>query len=313
MTAETSSLTGLRDTLRNTPFAITAELTPVASKEALLRQAEPLRGWVNAIQVGEGPPERPHFAPLIAAATLLEAGFDPLLHMSCRDRNRVALHGDLLGAANLGISSLLVTRGSRLRQGRRSSGAAVFDIGATDLIATARTLRDTESPSKYGLARAPEFFIGAAATVFSATANWQPRALATKLDAGAQFLQSQLCFDMPVLRRYVQHLVGSRLTHRAYVMISLAPLPSAEAARQLRETLRGTLIPDEVIRRLQQAGDPESTGVEICAELLQELAATPGVSGAHLVSTGEPELIRAAIAASGLRRQPPGMIRVPPA
>jgi 5,10-methylenetetrahydrofolate reductase len=243
----------------------------------------------------------------------LEAGFDPLLHMSCRDRNRVALHGELLGAANLGISSLLITRGSRLRSGRRSRGVAVFDIGATDLIATARILRETESPSQYGLTRASDFFIGDAATVFNAVANWQPRALTTKLDAGAQFLQSQLCFDLPVLRRYMQHLVGSRLTHRAYVVISLAPLQSAEMARQLRETLRGTLIPDDVIRRLQQARDAERTGVDICAELLQEMAEIPGVSGAHLVSTGEPEAIRAAIAASGLRRQPPAAIRAPPA
>lgn len=306
MTGETSTSTstGLREALRYTQFAFTAELTPVANKEALLRQADPLRGYVDAIQVGEGPPERPHFAPLIGAATLLEAGFEPLLHMSCRDRNRVALHGDLLGAANLGISSLLITRGTRIRQSRRSKGMAVFDLGATDLIAAARTLRDTESPSHYGLAQAPDFFIGAATTVFDAAANWQPRALATKVDAGAQFLQSQLCFDMSVLRRYAQHLVGSRLTHRAYLMISLAPLPSAEVARQLRETLRGTLIPDGVIRRLQQATDPERTGVEICAEMLQEMAAMPGVSGAHLVSTGEPELIRAAIASSGVRRPP---------
>ena len=248
----------------------------------------------------DNPGGRAHLPALVAAAALRQAGIDPVLHMTGRDRNRIALQSDLLGAASLGITSLLLLRGKRPPAGLPSPAKAVFEVDATELIASARALADGQAPFGQGLPRPPDFFIGAAATVFDPVTTWRPQALVAKLDAGAQFVQTQPCMDMAVLRRYVKRLVAAQL---------LRPGPSADRAggaalgggtpERLRDSARGALVPDAIIQRLEQARDPEQAGVEICAELLRELADIPGVSGAALVSMGSPDAIGAAIRCLG--------------
>ncbi len=294
----------LQHAIRSKTFAISAELTPVADADALVEQAKRLLTVVDAIQVTDNPTGRAQIAALAAGAILRHAGIDPVLHITCRDRNRIALRSDLLGAASLGISTLLVMRSGPLRRAGQSAAKRVADMGATDLIAAARGMRENESPAVLGLARSPEFFIGARTTVFDATGGWQPRALLAKLDAGAQFLQSQLCLDAQVLRRYMKHLVAARLTQRCHVIVSVATLASAESGRWLRDNLRGALIPAVTIRRLREAPDPERASVEIGAELLQQLADIPGVSGVNFLAPADPAIVAAAIEASGLRREP---------
>ncbi|HSN73294.1 MAG TPA: methylenetetrahydrofolate reductase [Steroidobacteraceae bacterium] len=291
----------LRDALRAGRFAVTTELPAVADGTVLLDLAAPLRGLVDAIQVAEGPASRPHLAPLVAAATLQGAGFHPALHLSCRDRNRVALQADLIGAANLGIETLLITRGNRMRPNARSQGEGVFEMGATDLIAAARALADSETPQRFGLARAPEFFIGGALTVFDPAPGWYPRSPLTKLEAGAQYLVGQPCFDMAILRRYMKALVAAGVPRRAHVVATLAVLPSLEIARRMRDTVRGMLIPEDVMGRLKAASDGERTGVDLCAEMLAEIATMPGLGGVHLLAAGDTSLIRAAVESSRVR------------
>jgi methylenetetrahydrofolate reductase (NADPH) len=287
--------------MRSPSLAVTAELAPSPDPAALLERASRLRGFVDAVQVTENPGLRPLGSPLAAAATLLQAGIEPVLHMNCRDRNRIALQGDLLGAASLGISSLLLMRSVPMRTGPTARKHAVFDIGTKELIADARRIRDSETPAAFGLAQSPDFFIGTTVTVFGAVDSWQPRALLRKLDAGAQWMQTQLCLDMPLLRSYMRQFVAARLPHRAYVMVSIAPLLSTEAARRLRANMRAAQIPDQVMRRIEQAADAERTGVEVCGEMLRELADLPGVSGAHIIAPGDPDIVRAVVEASGLR------------
>jgi methylenetetrahydrofolate reductase (NADPH) len=166
----------------------------------------------------------------------------------------------------------------------------------------ARKIREAEPPSTYGLARAPEFFIGAVATVFDATAGWEPKSLLAKLDAGVQWVQTRLCMDLPLLRNYMRRFVTAHLTHRAHVVVTVAPLLSVESVRRMRANVRGARIPPALALRLKQASDPERTGVEICAEILRALAELPGVAGAHIIAPGDPDLVRAVIDASGLRK-----------
>jgi methylenetetrahydrofolate reductase (NADPH) len=146
-----------------------------------------------------------------------------------------------------------------------------------------------------------ELYLGAVATVFKPSAGWSPEKLIAKAEAGAQFIQMQLCFDMELLRDYMARLVAAKLMWKFHVLVTLSPLPSADAARRLKEDLPDAIIPDAVIERLDQAGDPEQEGVTICAELLRELAEIPGVSGANLMTPGDPATIGAAIRASGVR------------
>ena len=296
---------GLQAALRSTSLALSAELAPIPDPDALLARARRLADCVDAIHVTESPGLRPLGSPLLAASLLRQAGMEAVLHVNCRNRNRVALQGELLGAATAGVSALLLMRNVPMRVGGAARRHAVFDIGARQLIEMTRKIRDARRPSSYGLARAPDFFIGAAATVHDVTAEWEPKSLLAKLDAGAQWLQTQLCLDLPLLRNYMRRVVAARLPHRAHVVVTVAPLLSVESARRLRTNMRRALIPDSLILRVEQARDPERTGVEMCAEMLRELADVPGVSGAHIIAPGDPALVCAVIEASGLRRRPP--------
>ena len=256
----------------------------------------------DAIQLTDNQRGRVHASSLAVAAMLLQQGIDPVLHVTCRNRNRIALESDLLGAAAIGVTSLVVMRGSNRGAGPRASVKPIFDTGATELIAVARAMSDGRVPSGKPLNPAPDFFIGAVGTVFSPEEDWKPHGLTAKLDAGARFLQTQPCFDMPALRTYMVRLVKERLTWNFHVIVGLACLPSVTAARWMSDMAGGALIPEATVRRLAQARDPEQEGVTICAELLQELMEIPGVAGVNLIPLGNADAVAEAVKLSGIRR-----------
>jgi methylenetetrahydrofolate reductase (NADPH) len=280
-------------------FVLSAELKLARDSDtaAVVGQANILGAHVDAIQVPDSPDARVQMTPLAASSILIQNGFQPIAHLSCRDRNRVALECELLSLGAMGVTSVLLLRGDDLPGNHRPAVKQVFELKGKQLIEAARTLANDPT-----VACVPEFCIGTVATVFNPKAAWQPSSLLAKVEAGARFIQTQLCFDMAALRRYMTHLVEAQLTWRTAIIVSVATLSSAVSARWLRENLRGSLVPKKVIRRLQQARDPEQEGVAICAEILQELGEIPGVSGAHLMTPGDPETIPAAIRAAGLRR-----------
>jgi len=273
-------------------FVLTAELNLTRESDAasIVEQATVLATHTDAIQIPDNPNARIHMTPLAASSILLKHGIEAIAQLSCRDRNRVALESELLSLGAMGVRSLLLLRGDELSEAHRPKLKQVFEFKGKDLIETARALADDPTVTSV-----PDFCIGTVATVFNPKSGWQPRSLLTKVDAGARFIQTQLCFDIPALKRYMKHLVEAQLTWRCAVIVSVAALPSAKSARWLRENLRGALVPNKMIRRLQQARDPEQEGVAICAELLQELSEVPGVSGAHLMTPGEAATIPAAI------------------
>jgi len=234
---------------------------------------------------------------IAAAALLLQQGIDPIIHMTSRDRNRIALQSDLIGAAALGVTSVLLMRGKQLPERKKLRMQTVFDTPAKEIMAYIRNLKDAENDSLVS-----DFLVGASAIMFDPDADWTPDNLSEKCDAGANFVQMQLCFDMGVVRNYMARMVASKLTHRLHFIMALSPLPSADVARWMRDNVVGSLVPESIIKRMEQASDPQREGIEICAELLQELAAIPGVSGANLLTLGELETIPAAIDASGVRR-----------
>jgi len=280
-----------RHALRTQDFTLTAELALDAhsDRESIVAQAKALVADVDAVQVTDSPGERVHLSSLAAAAILLDAGIDPVLHLHCRDRNRISLRSELLGAAALGVSSLLLMRGRELPEDFRPRIKQVYDWGGRRLIASASALEEAD------------FMIGSIATAFKPDREWKPGKLASKLDAGARFIQTQLCFDIDLLRHYMSRLVAEKITRRANVLIGLAPLPSAGSAHWLGKHLRGAVVPAKVVKRLRQATDPEQEGIDICAELLQQVADIPGVSGANLHCLVEPERIVEAVKLSGVR------------
>lgn len=284
--------------VRTKDFAISAELSlkPEAGPESIAEQAQVLSATVDAVLLTDNQYGQVHMSPLAAAALFLRHGVDPVIQLSCRNRNRLALLSDLLGAHALGVTSLLLVKGSKAPDGFKPQPKSMMDIDATELIATARIVKEDET-----LTGNDQLFIGTAATAHEPYRNWQPKRILNKLDVGAQFLQTQLCMDIPLLKRYLKELVASKIVRRASIIVGLATLPSADSALWLRNNRRKIFIPDTVVSRLQNAKDPEEEGIRICAEAIEQLAETPGIAGVSILPMGDLDAVAAAIELSGVK------------
>jgi methylenetetrahydrofolate reductase (NADPH) len=284
--------------LRAGRFVITAEITPPVSCDAgdLLRKAQPLSGIADAVNVTDGASARAHLSAPVAAAILVREGIEPILQLTCRDRNRIALEGELMGAAACGVRNLLCLTGDDPGAGDQPQAKAVFDLDTVALTAMARDLRDRgELPSGRKVAGEAAFFIGAADAPIDPPPAWRPDRLSAKIAAGAVFAQTQFCMDVGVVRRYAQRLAEHAATRELFLLIGVAPLRSARSARWMRKHLFGTIIPDASIARLEQAADAAAEGERICVELIAELAAIPGVAGVHVMAPANEAAIPAVI------------------
>jgi methylenetetrahydrofolate reductase (NADPH) len=286
-----------REAVQGERFTLTADLTLTRSTTAddVRRQADLLGRYVDAIQVTDNPYAWVQMSAQSAAAILLAHGIDPVPVLTCRDRNRIALESDLLGLRALGVTSLVLTRGHRIPKKHPVQARTVFDTTGRELIALAASIGDEDS------APGREFFIGTGARAFRPNADWQGESLTERAAAGARFLQTQLCFNLGILRAYMRAMVDQKLTWRYSLIVSLAVLPSATTASWVKAHLSDSRIPKSLIRRLDAAEDPAREGIAICAEKMRQIAEIPGVSGIHLMTTGDAAGITAAIEASGLR------------
>ncbi|MGA9082170.1 MAG: methylenetetrahydrofolate reductase [Pseudolabrys sp.] len=291
----------LQEKLRTSRFVITAEVTPPVSADRaeLLAKARPLKGLADAVNITDGAGARPHLGAVTAAAMLVEQGIEPILQLTCRDRNRIALQSDLLSAAASGVRNLLMLRGDDPSAGDQPDAMPVFDLDPRSLLDTARRLRDTgELPTGRKITGRVDFFLGSADNPIDPTPGWRPTGLLAKLDAGAQFVQTQFCMDAGLVRRYMARLAEHGVTDKLSVLIGIVPLRSAKSARWIKEKLFGAVIPDALIHRMERASDPTAEGRHICIEMVHELAAVPHVAGVHIMAPGNdaavPDIIRAA-------------------
>jgi methylenetetrahydrofolate reductase (NADPH) len=290
--------------LKEGDFVVTAEITPPVSTDPaeFLQRAMPLRGLAAAINVTDGAGAKVHLSSLVAAHFLVQAGLEPVFQMTCRDRNRLALQGDLIGAAALGIHNILILAGDDPKLGDQPEAKAVFDLNSRDLMLLAARMRaEHRLPTGTEIKGKLDFVIGAADVPVDPPADWSPKGLLAKAEAGADFVQTQFCMDVGVVRRYAARLLD--LGFRLPILIGIAPIPSARSARWMREKLFGTLIPDATVARLEKAADPKREGSKICVELLQELAEIPGIAGAHVMAPQNFSEIPRVIADSGVIRR----------
>ncbi len=275
--------------LRQGRFVITAEVAPPVSCDAhdLQRKAAGLQGLADAVNITDGAGARSHMAALAAAAILIGTGVEPILQITCRDKNRIALQSEMMGAAALGIRNLLLLTGDDPKAGDQPDTKPVFDIDSKTLIETARRLRDEGSlPTGRKVAGKAAFFLGAADLPIDPPADWQPNALAGKIKSGAQFAQTQFCMDAGVVRRYIGRLSEAGITRQLAILIGVNPLRSAKSAQWMKSHLYGTIIPDTLIERMEKAADAPREGVRICVELIEELSTIPGVAGVHIMAPG---------------------------
>ncbi len=293
----------LARTLADERFVLTAELSPPVATDpaAFVAAAQPLRGLATAVNVTDGASAKAHLSSLAAAHFLARDGIEPILQMTCRDRNRIALQGDLLGAVALGIRNILVLRGDDPSAGDQPDTKPVFDVGTTAVLAMAHRMRTERSlPSGAAIAGSVPLFLGAAETPIDPPPGWRPDGLIAKADAGADFVQTQFCMDTGVVRRYAARLLELGVAQRVPILIGVAPIPSARSARWMREKLFGTLIPDAIVDRLERTADPKREGRAICVEIIRELAAIPGIAGAHVMAPRDHAALADVLAASGV-------------
>lgn len=296
-------LHSFRQTLESGHFAVTAELTPPreAELESLGIAAGILKPAVTAINLTDGAGARVRLSSLGAAIHLRQLGIEPILQMTCRDRNRIAMQSDLLTAAAFGIESVLTLTGDGVAAGDQPGAKPVFDLDSTTFLMMLRDMsRDSPAVRAAERGAAPSFFRGSADAPIEVSDAWRPDGLLAKAKAGAQFVQSQYCFDMPLLERYMQRLGDCGVTEQLFFLVGLGPLKSAQSARWMRDTLYGTRMPEGVIRRMEAARDPRHEGIAICAEMIQQAREIRGVAGVHLMAPGQQREIVEAIRLAGL-------------
>jgi methylenetetrahydrofolate reductase (NADPH) len=286
-------------TLASGRFVLTAEVTPPVSCDPkdLLDKAMPLKGLADAVNVTDGAGARAHLGALASATLLKQNGIEPVLQMTCRDRNRLALQSDLLGAAALGITNILVLRGDDPSAGDQPDAKPVFDLDSGALISTAVSIRDKgEFPSGRKVTGKANFFVGAADMPLDPPKDWEPKSLKGKIAAGAQFAQTQFCMDIDIVKRYVARLQKDKLPNKIALLIGVVPLRSAKSARWIKEQLYGAIIPDAIVERLEFSGDPIAEGKQICVDFIELLSTVPGVAGAHIMAPNNESAIPDVIA-----------------
>jgi methylenetetrahydrofolate reductase (NADPH) len=273
----------LADTLASDRLAITAELPSVdgGGMQELERHLEPLRDWVDAVNVTDNTAAHAHASPLAVAIGARQLGVEPVMQLVCRDRNRLALQSDIVGAAMHGIENLCCLTGDDVTTGDEPDAQRVFDLGGPELVAVARTLSEGRYMSGRPLEPAPKLFIGAVETAGAPPFEPRLERAVQKADNGARFLQLQIGFVPEHLERF---MAAGELRERVALMPSISLLRSARALHFLNDKVPGVEVPDEVIERVEAAEDQEAECFELAVELATHAMSVPGVAGLHMIS-----------------------------
>ncbi len=289
--------------LRAGVFAVTAELDPPdsADPEDVYRRARVFDGCVDAINATDGSGANCHMSSLAVCALLTRVGYAPVMQISCRDRNRIAIQGDILGGAAMGVCNMLCLTGDFVSAGDHPQARPVFDLDCMTLLEIGRTLRDEHRfQSGRKVTFAPRVFFGAVENPFAPPFDWRPFRLAKKVAAGAQFVQTQYCYDVPRLSGFMRRVDELGLLDRVFVLVGVGPLRSAKAAQWMRTHVPGVHIPDAIVRRMAGADDPSREGRRLCAELIREIREIKGVAGVHVMAYRQEEAVAEVIADSGV-------------
>ena len=284
-------------------FAVTAELSPPdsADPEEVYSRARVFDGYVDAINATDGSGANCHMSSVAVCSLLERRGYTTIMQISCRDRNRLAIQGDVLGASALGVSNVLCLSGDGVQAGDHPDAKPVFDLDCMSLIRTVRSMRDeSRFLSGRAITTAPRMLIGAAANPFVPPFDYRVERLAKKISAGAAFVQTQYCFDLPRLEEYMRRVRDRGLHERCAILVGVGPLNSSRAARWIRDNVPGVHIPDAVIQRLERADRPKREGRRLCMEMIQQIRDIEGVAGVHVMAYRQEEAIAEIIDASGV-------------
>ncbi|MBE1206751.1 methylenetetrahydrofolate reductase [Aminobacter carboxidus] len=304
-----SSRGRLERVLRRGEFAVTTELNPPdsADPEDVYNRAKIFDGWVDGINAVDASGANCHMSSVGICALLTRMGYAPIMQIACRDKNRIAIQGDVLGAAAMGVANILCLTGDGVQAGDQPGAKPVFDLDSMSLLETVRIMRDNgKFLSGRKLTTPPQLFLGAAVNPFAPPYDFRPVHLGKKIAAGAQFVQSQYCFDVPMFRTFMNRVRDLGYDEKCYILVGVGPLASAKTAKWIRANVPGIHIPDAIIKRLEGAQDQKKEGKQLCIDIINEVKEISGVSGVHVMAYRQEEYVAEIVDESGVLkgRQP---------
>lgn len=295
--------------LQSGQFAVAAELSPPKGVDlaSIARDAQTLRAYADAVNITDNQAASVRMASIPVAALLLRHGVEPVAQMTCRDRNRLAIQADLLGAAALGIRNLLCLSGDHGIWGDHPEAKNVYDVDSMHLIRMARNLcehgiLDNGRP----VSPAPQFFIGAAANPFAPPLDYRPLRLGKKVAAGARFVQTQLIYNVARFKTYMTRVADLGLHEQVYILAGVGPVKSAGQASFMATKVAGMEVPDEIVQRMTKtpkAAQPEE-GIRICNEIIEQVRQIPGVAGIHIMAVHWADAVPEIVTRAGLYPRP---------
>ena len=311
----------LEKLLRAGYFVATGELGPPqsADRSVIERKAAHLRGHVDAVNITDNQTAVVRMSSIAVGKILLELGIEPTIQMTCRDRNRIAMQSDLLGAWALGMRNLLCLTGDHQSFGNHPTSKNVFDLDSIQLLQMVAGLRDQKRflCGEEIKGQEPRFFIGAAANPFADPFDFRPYRLAKKVAAGADFIQTQLIYNVPRFAEYMERVRRLGLHERVYILAGVGPIKTAGAARYMRDKVPGMDVPNEIVERMERAvadipkEDKKARaeawkreGIQICVDIIQQVRQIPGVAGIHIMSIEWEEAVPEIVQAAGLYPRP---------
>lgn len=296
--------------LRGGEFVVTCELRTIdsADPDSVRKACEPLQGYVDAINCTDNATAHPQLCQLAASRLLIDNGLEPITQFSCRDRNRIGLQADILGAASLGVRNLVLIQGDDVSAGDHPDAMPLWDLDSMHLLRVAAMLRDQGVYlSGRKLTHPPEYFIGAVANPFAPPHDFRPLRLGKKVEAGAEFIQTQIVYNLPRLREFMKRVEDLGLLEKVFILPSVAICRSARAVHYMRDHVPGIDVPIEIIKRMEQhvrKEDQVEEGIRIATETVQALREIRGVAGIHLIAIKWEEVIGRVVEASGLLPRP---------
>jgi methylenetetrahydrofolate reductase (NADPH) len=299
-------MSGLSDRLASGAFVVTAEISPPrgAGTASITETAGLLRDRVDAVNITDNQGSNVRLASWAGSLAALAAGLEPVMQMTCRDRNRIALQSDLLGASALGIRNVLAMTGDHPKSGDHPEAKPVFDLDSIQLLWALRHMRDQGAVlSGRPLDPPPECFLGAVENPFTPSGEVRADRLAQKVDAGAQFVQTQFVFDVVAFGQWLAQVRDLGLHERCYILAGVGAVRSRRGLDFMRDKVPGVIVPDDAYRRLTgvPADQTAAEGARLAAEIIQQLATMEGVAGVHLMVPGNERALPDILDASGVR------------
>src|SRR5689334_1158687 len=267
-------------------FVVTAELPVIdgGGHAEIMRQLAPMKAYVDAFNATDNPSAHAHTSPLAVSIGLIQAGVEPVMQLTCRDRNRLALESELMGAAMHGVQNICCLTGDDVTAGDEPEARRVFDLDSPQLIALARVLESGQYLSGRSTGPAPHFLVGGVENPGAPPFEYRVRRAAKKAQAGARFLQLQICFRTELLERFLRDAHDSGLSAHIGLIPSICILRTVGGMRFVATRVPGVDVPSEYVERVERAADAEAECFEIAYELASHALAQPGVAGLHFIS-----------------------------